>query len=159
MIRRPPRSTQSRSSAASDVYKRQGMEIPEGGCFGQARRTVAEGGPAFDPSLAEQLGGQAWFQSEEDSRVKAAYQSWSECMRGKGFDYRTSRDANNDARWSGPEVIDAEIAVAVADVQCKKETNLVGIRMAVETAYQRMLIMDHAEELQQLMEGQQRELR
>src|SRR5450756_95843 len=26
MIRRPPRSTQSRSSAASDVYKRQGAE-------------------------------------------------------------------------------------------------------------------------------------
>src|SRR5450756_381053 len=26
MIRRPPRSTQSRSSAASDVYKRQGRE-------------------------------------------------------------------------------------------------------------------------------------
>src|SRR5450756_519623 len=27
MIRRPPRSTQSRSSAASDVYKRQVMEV------------------------------------------------------------------------------------------------------------------------------------
>ena len=27
MIRRPPRSTQSRSSAASDVYKRQGVEF------------------------------------------------------------------------------------------------------------------------------------
>src|SRR5450756_2712467 len=27
MIRRPPRSTQSRSSAASDVYKRQGGDI------------------------------------------------------------------------------------------------------------------------------------
>src|SRR5450756_3027119 len=27
MIRRPPRSTQSRSSAASDVYKRQGAEV------------------------------------------------------------------------------------------------------------------------------------
>src|SRR5450756_1480408 len=27
MLRRPPRSTQSRSSAASDVYKRQGKEI------------------------------------------------------------------------------------------------------------------------------------
>ena len=26
MIRRPPRATQSRSSAASDVYKRQGLE-------------------------------------------------------------------------------------------------------------------------------------
>src|SRR5450756_2080433 len=28
MIRRPPRSTQSRSSAASDVYKRQGTGFP-----------------------------------------------------------------------------------------------------------------------------------
>src|SRR5680860_1598221 len=28
MIRRPPRSTQSRSSAASDVYKRQRQESP-----------------------------------------------------------------------------------------------------------------------------------
>src|SRR5680860_1895692 len=28
MIRRPPRSTQSRSSAASDVYKRQGVPVP-----------------------------------------------------------------------------------------------------------------------------------
>src|SRR5450756_1731958 len=27
MIRRPPRSTQSRSSAASDVYKRQGEQL------------------------------------------------------------------------------------------------------------------------------------
>ena len=32
MIRRPPRSTLDRSSAASDVYKRQGLfiELPEG---------------------------------------------------------------------------------------------------------------------------------
>ena len=28
MIRRPPRSTQSGSSAASDVYKRLGLELP-----------------------------------------------------------------------------------------------------------------------------------
>src|SRR5450756_3239739 len=28
MIRRPPRSTQSRSSAASDVYKRQEINVP-----------------------------------------------------------------------------------------------------------------------------------
>src|SRR5450756_3138908 len=28
MIRRPPRSTQSRSSAASDVYKRQNLPVP-----------------------------------------------------------------------------------------------------------------------------------
>src|SRR5450756_1106678 len=39
MIRRPPRSTQSRSSAASDVYKRQGYSLPGGGP-GLARKTV-----------------------------------------------------------------------------------------------------------------------
>src|SRR5665811_2597168 len=34
MIRRPPRSTRVRSSAASDVYKRQGIQHPHrsGGC-------------------------------------------------------------------------------------------------------------------------------
>ena len=30
MIRRPPRSTLDRSSAASDVYKRQGEDVPGG---------------------------------------------------------------------------------------------------------------------------------
>src|SRR5450756_846823 len=35
MIRRPPRSTQSRSSAASDVYKRQGGQRSLGGAHAQ----------------------------------------------------------------------------------------------------------------------------
>src|SRR5450756_3108510 len=35
MIRRPPRSTQSRSSAASDVYKRQELEGSVTGRFGK----------------------------------------------------------------------------------------------------------------------------
>src|SRR5450756_1124774 len=46
MIRRPPRSTQSRSSAASDVYKRQGRRAPrlrprEPGPCGPPRRQAA----------------------------------------------------------------------------------------------------------------------
>ena len=39
MIRRPPRSTQSRSSAASDVYKR------------QAQETIAQGDAVFGHHL------------------------------------------------------------------------------------------------------------
>eukprot|EP00657_Telonema_sp_P-1_P003438 TRINITY_DN1827_c0_g1_i6.p1 TRINITY_DN1827_c0_g1~~TRINITY_DN1827_c0_g1_i6.p1 ORF type:complete len:105 (-),score=49.10 TRINITY_DN1827_c0_g1_i6:7-321(-) len=35
MIRRPPRSTQSRSSAASDVYKRQGINAEYGAGIAQ----------------------------------------------------------------------------------------------------------------------------
>src|SRR5680860_1707546 len=41
MIRRPPRSTQSRSSAASDVYKRQPTGSITGGEANLARQVVA----------------------------------------------------------------------------------------------------------------------
>src|SRR5450756_2343170 len=40
MIRRPPRSTQSRSSAASDVYKRQGLIIDNSGSMRDKRAKV-----------------------------------------------------------------------------------------------------------------------
>src|SRR5680860_586716 len=59
MIRRPPRSTQSRSSAASDVYKRQGDE--------RAARELAE------PTLAaveRALDGAVWGLDDEDLPLK-----------------------------------------------------------------------------------------
>src|SRR5450756_1279824 len=43
MIRRPPRSTQSRSSAASDVYKRQALKLAEMAASG-VNRDLAEVG-------------------------------------------------------------------------------------------------------------------
>src|SRR5450756_1167171 len=49
MIRRPPRSTQSRSSAASDVYKRQALDRAAGRANGIAaitpERVIREGDP------------------------------------------------------------------------------------------------------------------
>src|SRR5664279_3547590 len=44
MIRRPPRSTLSSSSAASDVYKRQ---IKDAGAGSWAAQVAADGGPAI----------------------------------------------------------------------------------------------------------------
>ena len=44
MIRRPPRSTQGRSSAASDVYKRQGRDIEiEAGVKGRSKTFISAG--------------------------------------------------------------------------------------------------------------------
>eukprot|EP01017_Pseudomicrothorax_dubius_P024918 TRINITY_DN26528_c0_g1_i2.p1 TRINITY_DN26528_c0_g1~~TRINITY_DN26528_c0_g1_i2.p1 ORF type:complete len:111 (+),score=16.55 TRINITY_DN26528_c0_g1_i2:13-345(+) len=42
MIRRPPRSTQSRSSAASDVYKRQAASTHIGASIGRVRKRAQE---------------------------------------------------------------------------------------------------------------------
>src|SRR5450756_1832581 len=51
MIRRPPRSTQSRSSAASDVYKRQGLDRtwdPDRPAAADRGERVLPGGDASD---------------------------------------------------------------------------------------------------------------
>ena len=50
IIRRPPRSTLDRSSAASDVYKRQVEELPEG-----FRRVVARYGFMEQPDIPRLL--------------------------------------------------------------------------------------------------------
>src|SRR5450756_2685320 len=58
MIRRPPRSTQSRSSAASDVYKRQVHEECLAGmaAWGATNYPVPlSWGASFHPELIEQM--------------------------------------------------------------------------------------------------------
>src|SRR5450756_2999454 len=52
MIRRPPRSTQSRSSAASDVYKRQDLSLSEADVL---RRTMTEHTPKAELARFERL--------------------------------------------------------------------------------------------------------
>src|SRR5450756_1659080 len=55
MIRRPPRSTQSRSSAASDVYKRQVDDHPRGDLRGLEAGFDAGGGGAVALVPAQDL--------------------------------------------------------------------------------------------------------
>lgn len=127
-----------------------GKTIPDGGCFGAAQREV-EG--ATDLSVPDQLSFASWTAAKSDSRVVAAFAKWSRCMAGSGYHYSTPMEANNDPQWSGERASTAEIAVAVADVNCKKTTNLVGIRMAVDAAYQRRAIGQHGMELNAIKAG------
>ncbi len=121
-----------------------GKTIPDGACFGAAQRQV-EG--TTDVSMPDQLSFDSWTAAKSDSRVVAAFAKWSRCMAASGYHYSTPMEANNDPQWSGEKASAAEIAVAVADVNCKKTTNLVGVRMAVDAAYQRRAIGQHGVEL------------
>lgn len=121
-----------------------GDPLPEDGCSGEAQRTLTSG-----------LGDKPWpsgVDSNErainDSRVEAAMAAWSECMSARGYDYSSSSEPNN-REWPEPPT-DEEIATAVADIECKLETNLVGIWFAVESAYQQQFIDAHAGELAEL---------
>ena len=127
-----------------------GKTIPDGGCLGAAQREV-EG--ATDLNLPVQLAFDAWTASKSDSRVVAAFAKWSKCMAGSGYYYLTPMEANNDPKWSGGTASAEEIAVAVADVNCKKTTNLAGIRMAVDAAYQRKAMSQHGVELNAIKAG------
>src|SRR5450756_3223687 len=72
MIRRPPRSTQSRSSAASDVYKRQVLRLGEvvRDMHREAHRVVAS---LAEPVL-EQVARAGWHLHCVDPRLMTAYQ-------------------------------------------------------------------------------------
>ncbi|WP_406088284.1 hypothetical protein [Kitasatospora purpeofusca] len=131
-----------------------GQEIPEGGCLGEAARLIRKGGPAVaDDDYAGALALEASQRAKKDSRLLKAFSDWSACMRDRGFNYRNPSDPENDrALIAGAEVTGQEISVAVADVECKKTTNVVGVWFAVDTAYQKQAMEQHASELQKAKE-------
>src|SRR5450756_2249357 len=93
MIRRPPRSTQSRSSAASDVYKRQSYDLRDHGkvtpvrsqdnfstCWIHSAMASLDScllpGALFDFSennLANHMGSRLDFEGRSDARLSTAY--------------------------------------------------------------------------------------
>jgi hypothetical protein len=49
--------------------------------------------------------------------------------------------------FAGQEPTVRELLVATADVQCKKESNLINVMASVETAYQQRALERNAEQL------------
>lgn len=128
-----------------------GMKVPDGGCVGEARRALANGGePAVDLDLPNRLATQTWEQSKQDSRTRRAFAAWSACVARAGFDYPDPLAALGDPMFSTAEPTAEEIAIATADVRCKKETKVVEVWATVETAYQREAIEDDAESFERI---------
>ncbi|MPZ85665.1 MAG: hypothetical protein GEV28_36910 [Actinophytocola sp.] len=66
--------------------------------------------------------------AEADSRVRAVFTGWSRCMSAAGFDYRDPMAANNDPTFGTGVPTAEEIATATADVACRTEENVNGVR-------------------------------
>jgi hypothetical protein len=123
-----------------------GKPLPDGGCQGEADRAIAAGAPRPpDEHLANRLSIDTFRRSEGDSRVREAMARWSACMTRAGYSYRDIWEPN-DYLWPDP-VGAEEIGTATADVACKRETGLVAVWLRVETAYQRRVIEQRAQEL------------
>lgn len=127
-----------------------GAALPAGGCRGEATRQLSDssGSQPPDENLAATLAVESFKRSQADSRVKAVVAKWAACMKAGGRNYREVFEPN-DFNWPDPAGQE-EIATAQADVACKKQVNLAGVWLAVESAYQKAVMDDHVEELRAL---------
>lgn len=124
-----------------------GNQLPLGGCVAEAQSQL-RGASDQDTVLLEQIGGQSSGAAEADARVQAAWAAWSQCMKAAGFVYDSPWQPNDS--FTGSTVTDEERRTAVADVQCKQSTNLVGIWSGVEGAYQQVLLNQHSSQIANL---------
>jgi hypothetical protein len=130
--------------------------VPDGGCAGEAQRTLGLTSQAKevpgDENFVIALSRQSTELAEADSRLKDAWGRWSACMKDAGYHYADPWAANGDKRFAGDDASPEEIAAARADVACRKKHDVNGIWVAVRTAYQNRLVVDHAEALEQHQE-------
>lgn len=124
-----------------------GRRVPEGGCVGEARRQLTGDAP---PGMAgadlANLDQEIFQRAQADDRVRVAMGNWRECMARFGYHYTDVWAANDDVRWGGAAPEPEELATATADLDCREESNLVPIWLAVETAYQRRAIADRSDD-------------
>ncbi|WP_432102721.1 hypothetical protein [Streptomyces sp. bgisy091] len=148
-----------------------GRKVPKGGCEGEALRTITAGArtaqevklpdgsaagageDGFSEGYAELVvsaaRGKAMARTQGDSRFTDVGEEWSDCMKKQGYDYDSPSDARNDKRWAdASRAGEKEIAVAVADMGCKKKVNYLGVGIAVLSVHEKRVIEDSAEVLQ-----------
>jgi len=128
--------------ARADAPQRQGcLQAADSELYGKL-----SGNPNPDPVPGIAVQAVQWTQS--DPRILAVQRAWSACMARSGRAYKSPAQAEQSNWPSTPTP--AEIAVAVADVRCKTQTNLVNTWLAVEAAYQQALISQNLTSLSRL---------
>ncbi|WP_055525270.1 hypothetical protein [Streptomyces graminilatus] len=128
-----------------------GRRLPVGGCQGEATKALSG-----DPDKlgnrelvgAVNIGG--YRDSQRDPRVVAVFRAWSRCMKRQNSDYvyaDPTQAPGKDPKFNGPTAGPAELALASADVSCKRETNVIGVWSSVDAAYQRRAMAENQREL------------
>lgn len=153
-----------RTKSGGEPGSVRGEPVPEGGCVGEAARTVqgdtsvsARKGDALVARLRREL----FVRSRTDPRVTAVNKKWAACMHERGFTYRDPAAAVDDPRWDLQNTAPTrgERAVARADVACKLRTNVLGVNFAVESELQNSAVAEHTDELNSLREQRDAESR
>ncbi|MEO5877596.1 MAG: hypothetical protein ABIS86_02065 [Streptosporangiaceae bacterium] len=141
----PPESRQYRDMNKTEysvffgrVTAYDGLPVPPGGCLQEAQRSLGDT-PALSWPEVDALSQRALKYTLADSRVNAVTLQWHDCMRRAGFLYASPQRASTDPAWQHT-LTTRETDTAKADVTCKQQTNLLGLSLTVQAAYERQLI-------------------
>lgn len=138
-----------RDASAAVVTEYAGKKVPPGGCINVGIR--ATGGAPPDAASTQGLPAGGPKIPQNEPHLVSVYASWSACMKTKGLTYATPMDAYLNPKWvvdNGPSKHSSdEIGTAQADMECKESTNLVGVAVAVENAYDTNYITSHHADL------------
>lgn len=120
-----------------------GKALHKNGCAGWAKQQI--GGPAEEElQFVSELNGQSFTESMKAQPVKDALAAWSACMDGKGYPgLKDPFAAADSVQHAGAEPTAEEKKLAVAEVDCKQATHLVGIWHSEETKIQKDLVGAH----------------
>ncbi len=124
-----------------------GITVPEGGCDGEGNRAVSFENGSRLSSILLGMQSRSYDLMWRNSRVVAAFHSWSLCMSAAGQNYADPKQANDDERFSGRSASAPEKSTATADVRCKAENDVIDTMAAVESAIQVRLIENHGADM------------
>jgi hypothetical protein len=119
-----------------------GKKLKTGGCIGWSKGQL--GVQEADPIIVAELAGDSLVQSMKDAKVVKAIAAWSACMDGKGHEgLADPYKAMDQGVTSDGKPSQVSIALAVDDIDCKEQTDLVKTWFGVESAIQDRQIAGH----------------
>ena len=134
-----------------------GKKLKTGGCIGWSKDQL--GVKETDPNFVAQLAGDSLVQSMKDDRVIKAIAAWSSCMDGKGHTgLADPYKAMDQGVTLDGKPSQESIALAVDDIDCKEQTDLVKIWSGVEAAIQDKQIADNESQLTGIQEQRGKEI-
>ena len=120
-----------------------GIEIPAGGCLGDARLKVTGNVSGNEPDSAA-LGGelriQAWRAAMQDEKLAAGKEAWARCMAKGGYTGIDPIDGSEKFSGLGEDgtinpASESEVKQALVDIECKRTTDWVKTANAVHVDY------------------------
>lgn len=115
-------------------------------CGQQSAQKMGRGDKTYG-ELAQRLANEAFTRSKREPAVVAAFAQWSACMKESGYAYKEPLDASDDPAVNGRDVTQPEIDTAMADLGCRKRTDVAKVWYDAEVSLQKKAEEDNAQAL------------